>query len=116
MKFLIKTKETSIYFAGDTGFGEHFNEINEIYDNIDYCLMPIGAYNPNKLMENSHISPTEAIDAFNNLKGGTFVPMHYGTYDLSDEPLGEPVRLLLENKNKLKGSLKIADPGEILSL
>lgn len=92
--FLIKTGSVTIYFAGDTGLNSHFEEIEQLFGPIDICIMPVGAYRPSFLMQKSHLNPHEAVKAFNFLRGGTFIPMHYGTFDLSDEPPGEPVRLL----------------------
>ncbi|NEM98251.1 MBL fold metallo-hydrolase [Pontibacter burrus] len=92
--FIIKTKEQTIYFAGDTGFNGHFDEIAEVFGPLDICIMPVGAYKPAFMMQRSHLNPHEAVRAYNQLRGGTFIPMHYGTFDLSDEPASEPVRLL----------------------
>jgi L-ascorbate metabolism protein UlaG (beta-lactamase superfamily) len=92
--FLIKTANLQLFFAGDTGFNTHFEEIESLFGPMDVCLMPVGAYRPAFLMQKSHLNPHEAVRAYNVLRGGTFIPMHYGTYDLSDEPAGEPVRLL----------------------
>ena len=92
--FLIKTPTTSIYFAGDTEYSEHFKAINEVFGEIDYALLPIGAYRPRWFMKNSHIDPQDSIKAFKELNAKHFIPMHYGTYDLTDEPYDEPVELL----------------------
>lgn len=92
--FVIKTPTLTLYFAGDSGFDSHFEEIEELLGPMDVCLMPVGAYKPSFLMQKSHLNPHEAVKAYNLLRGGMFVPMHYGTYDLSDEPPSEPVRLL----------------------
>ncbi|WP_439880016.1 MBL fold metallo-hydrolase [Pontibacter sp. MBLB2868] len=92
--FVLKTKEISIYFAGDSAIDSHFEEIENLFGPMDLCIMPVGAYKPSFLMAKSHMNPHEAVKAFNYLRGGTFIPMHYGTFDLSDEPPGEPVRLL----------------------
>ncbi|WP_377488009.1 MBL fold metallo-hydrolase [Pontibacter toksunensis] len=92
--FVIKTPTLSLYFAGDSAMGPHFEEIEDLLGPMDVCLMPVGAYKPAFLMAKSHMNPHESVKAFNLLRGGTFVPMHYGTFDLSDEPPGEPVRLL----------------------
>lgn len=40
------------------------------------------------------MNPEEAMHAFHDLNGKIFIPMHYGTFDLSDEPLGEPIKRL----------------------
>lgn len=92
--FLIKTPTMQLYFAGDTGYNGHFEEIEGLFGPMDICLMPVGAYRPSFLMQKSHLNPHEAVRAYNVLRGGSFIPMHYGTFDLSDEPAGEPVRLL----------------------
>ena len=66
-------------------------------------------------MEWAHTSPDEAVKAFHELNGKTFIPMHYGTFDLSDEPASEPIKILTdfyENK-QLNGLLKILKVGEI---
>ena len=59
-------------------------------------------------------SPEEAVHAFHDLRGKTFVPMHYGTYDLADEPAGEPVRILdsLQRHDRIHGKLKWLKIGE----
>ncbi|MBK7505207.1 MAG: MBL fold metallo-hydrolase [Bacteroidetes bacterium] len=112
--FLIQGKKTSIYFAGDSAKGDHFSAIKNVFQNIDYALMPIGAYKPSFLMEWAHLSPDEAIDAFHQLGAQHFIPMHYGTFDLSHEPASEPVKIIEKRKlnNSLKGNLIIPNIGE----
>jgi L-ascorbate metabolism protein UlaG (beta-lactamase superfamily) len=116
--FIIQSDSTTIYFAGDTKFDTHFEEISKFFPKIDYALMPIGAYKPSYIMQQAHMSPQEAVEAANNLKTKTFVPMHYATYDLSDEPIGEPLRLLknLKEDGTLKSELKVLKIGEELHL
>lgn len=67
--------------------------------------MGIGAYKPEWFMHQSHISPLDAIDAFNLMGGEYFIPMHYGTFDLSDEPSLEPWDVVNSNQKKLTGKL-----------
>ena len=92
--FLIKANGVTIYFAGDTAYSKHFKAINEVFGEIDYALMPVGAYNPRWFMKESHIDPQDSIQAFKELGAKHFIPMHYGTYDLTDEPYDEPIELL----------------------
>jgi len=47
-------------------------------------------------MKSSHINPQEALQASKDLNASQIIPMHFGTFDLSDEPLGEPEKLLKE--------------------
>ncbi len=107
--FLIIVEETKLFFSGDTAYDDRmFKDIQSEFGDIDICMLPIGAYSPGFLMKTSHTTPEEAIEIFNDLGGKLFIPMHYGTYDLSDEPLGEPIRRLNEyfgtekHKDKLR--------------
>lgn len=112
--FLIKSKNKTIYFAGDTAYSKHFKDISEVFNNIDIALMPIGAYKPRWFMKESHINPSEAIKGSNDLKAKQLIPMHFGTFDLSDESIGEPIK---EFKNlSKKQNVKILDIGEIYFL
>jgi L-ascorbate metabolism protein UlaG (beta-lactamase superfamily) len=112
--FILQTPSHTIYISGDSGYEDHFQEIAGLFPDIDICIMGVGAYKPAFVMETSHLSPLEAVNAFHDLGGKVFIPMHYGTYDLSDEPLGEPYRLLREQEQegKIKGKLKVLDIGE----
>ena len=92
--FLIKTKHKSIYFAGDTGYSKHFKDIYKTFGKIDIAILPIGAYAPRWFMRPSHMNPEEALKAYKDLHAKTLIPMHFGTFDLSDEPLGEPEQIL----------------------
>jgi L-ascorbate metabolism protein UlaG (beta-lactamase superfamily) len=59
----------------------------------ELALLPIGAYNPPQF-RNVHTSPADATQAFLDLKSRWMVPMHYGTFRLSHEPIEEPLQLL----------------------
>lgn len=103
--FYIQNGEYSIYFMGDSGHGPHFADIKNALGSPDYCLMGVGAFKPEWFMHQAHISPTDAIEAFNTLEGKHFFPMHFGTFDLSDEPRMEPWDILVENRMKVNGNL-----------
>lgn len=112
--FLIKSNNKSIYFSGDTAYGDHFKEIKKLFGEIDLCIMPIGAYKPEFIMNRSHISPEKALEAYSQLGGKTFIPMHYGTFDLSDEPPREPIKIL--NSQKEKYNIQILNVGQKLEI
>lgn len=114
--FIIKHRGKTIFFMGDSGYNTHFKEIATFFPGIDICLMGVGAYKPDFMMKTSHTSPQDAVEAFNDLGGKAFIPMHYGTYDLADEPLSEPLNLLgqLNTTEALKGRLRVLKPGEVM--
>ena len=84
-----------VYFGGDSGYFRGYREIGERLGPFDAVLMPIGAYEPRWFMAPAHMNPEEAVRAYQDLGGrGAFVPMHWGTFRLTDEdPLEPPVRL-----------------------
>jgi len=84
-----------VYFGGDSGYFPGYREIGERLGPFDLSLLPVGAYDPRWFMAAAHLNPEEAIRAWRDLGGrGAFVPMHWGTFRLTDEdPLEPPVRL-----------------------
>jgi L-ascorbate metabolism protein UlaG (beta-lactamase superfamily) len=92
--FLLKINGKTIYFGGDSGYGSHYKDIAKLFPEIDYAILGIGAYEPEWFMQDNHSSPEKAYQAFKDLKARYFIPMHYGTFDLSDEPIGKPQREL----------------------
>jgi L-ascorbate metabolism protein UlaG (beta-lactamase superfamily) len=92
--FVIESAAMTIYFSGDTGYGSHFKELTEIFPKIDYFIVGIGAYNPRFVMKEIHNSPSEALQSFIDSQAEYLIPMHYGTFDLTNEPPNEPLRIL----------------------
>ncbi len=79
-----------VYFAGDTGYHPEFGAIGERYGPFDVALMPIGAYEPRWFMRYVHMNPEEAVAAFRALNARLMVPIHWGTFKLTDEAMDEP--------------------------
>jgi len=90
--WVIQSLEKRILFVGDTGYSETiYNNIGEKYGSFDYAILPIGAYEPRKLMWMSHITPEEAVSIGNDVHANTLISSHWGTVSsLSDEPPFEP--------------------------
>ena len=78
------------YHAGDTGYFDGFAEIGKRLGPIDLAAIPIGAYAPRSIMHVVHLNPEEAIQAAADMHATRVIAMHYGTFDLTDEPLDEP--------------------------
>ena len=116
--FLLRSEGRTVYFAGDSAYADHFTEIRQLLGAPDISLLPVGAYKPPFMMQEAHMKPTEAVQAFHDLESKTMIPIHYGTYDLSDEPMGEPVRRLkaMRDEGSIEGELEFLDVGELLFL
>lgn len=84
------------YFAGDSGYFDGFKTIGEKLGPFDLAALPIGAYQPQAMMRQSHMNPEQAVQAAQDLRADKAMAIHFGTFDLSDEPLAEPPRRFLE--------------------
>lgn len=93
--FVLRGPEGALYHSGDTALFDGFSEIGRRAGPLDLALLPIGAYEPRWFMEPQHLNPEEAVEAFLRLGARAMVPMHWGTFRLTDEPMGEPPRRLL---------------------
>ena len=96
--FVLKASGHSLYHSGDTAYFDGFREIGaRLHPKI--ALLPIGAYHPESF-RNVHTSPEDAVQAFVDLKAHCMIPMHYGTFRLSHEPMEEPVDRLLADAER----------------
>jgi L-ascorbate metabolism protein UlaG (beta-lactamase superfamily) len=86
--WIIRNKDHSIYYSGDTGYFDGFKEIGDKYGPFDYAFMECGAYN--QLWRNIHLMPEDTIQAFKDVKGNILVPVHNGTFDLSTHAWFDP--------------------------
>ena len=81
-------------FVGDTGYSKDFANIQQKFGHMDLSLIPIGAYAPRWFMKDHHCNVEEAIQIHKDLKSKKSIAMHWGTFQLTDEPMDEPVKLL----------------------
>jgi L-ascorbate metabolism protein UlaG (beta-lactamase superfamily) len=90
LRFKSGGKTRQVYFAGDTGYGGHFRALAEAYGPVDVALLPIGAYEPRWFMRMHHMNPDDAVMAHSDLRAGTSIGMHFGTFQLTDEAIDAP--------------------------
>jgi len=88
--FVVAGPTRRFYHAGDTGYFDGFQELARRLGPIDLAALPIGAYDPPEIMHFVHMNAEEAIQAAVDLGARRAVAMHWGTFDLTDEPLDEP--------------------------
>jgi L-ascorbate metabolism protein UlaG (beta-lactamase superfamily) len=88
------TGSKRLFFAGDTAYYDVFREIGARLGPFDLAAIPIGAYLPQTIMKASHTTPEEALQVLEDVRGRALVPIHWGTFDLADEPLEDPPRRL----------------------
>ena len=90
--FLVASGKRTVFHCGDSAYFGGFKEIGA-REKIDIALLPIGAYDPPSGRD-VHMNPEEALTAFEDLGAEVMVPMHYGTFTLSNEPPDESLERL----------------------
>lgn len=94
------TRPFSVFFAGDTGYSKDFADIHQRFDHFDLALLPIGAYAPRWFMRKQHVDPAEAVKIHRDLHARQSIAIHWGTFELTDEPLDAPPIALAAERQK----------------
>ncbi len=89
--FYVDYQGHRIYFAGDTGYTRYFSEIRGRLGAPTLAMLPIGAYEPRWMMGPVHMNPEDAVQALIDLDATSAVGMHFGTFQLTAEPIDAPV-------------------------
>ncbi len=110
--YIVKCGQASVYYAGDTAYFSGFEEIGRRL-HPDVALLPIAGYEPPS-QRADHMSPLDALQAFQDLGAKLLVPVAYGEFPLGYEPLDEPLTWLarLCRERGLAERLVVLRPGE----
>lgn len=108
--WVVKNSQLSFYFTGDTGYGNDFREIGKRLGPFDLSAIAIGAYQPRWFMKAQHIDPAEAVQIHKDVGSRQSLGVHWGTFELTDEPLDQPIGDL----QKAKAAAGLADDDFVL--
>jgi len=97
----IAGSQRRMFFSGDTAYYSVFKEIGERLGPFDLAAVAIGAYLPQRIMKASHTTPEEALQIFADVRARQFIGIHWGTFDLAEEPLDDPPRRLEAEARRL---------------
>lgn len=110
--YLVEGRGARYYWIGDTGYYGGFREIGEKFGPMDVVFVPVGGYEPRWFMKTYHVNPEEALMIARDVGARIMVPIHWGTFDLTDEPLWLPARKLRELHKAGPGlELRVLDQG-----
>ena len=98
-----------MYHAGDTGYSKDFTDTRLKLGAPKYAFIPIGAYDPEWFMAESHVNPEDAVQIMIDLEAEKAFGMHWGTFALTDEDTLEP-------PTRLKDSLEFPNSPDFISL
>ena len=106
------------YYAGDTGYSRDFADTAKHFaprqtaalgGGFDLALIPIGAYEPRWFMSQQHVNPMESVRIHQDVGAKRSIAVHWGTFQLTDEPLDLPPKDLAIARQAL--GVKEADFG-----
>jgi L-ascorbate metabolism protein UlaG (beta-lactamase superfamily) len=112
LSYVVRGDGPSLYLCGDSGYFSGFADIGERY-HPDIAMLPIGGFVPQSFRDR-HMSPLDALFAFEDLRARLLVPIHHGAFALSYEKLDEPARWLLElaTARNLRDHIHVMAAGE----
>jgi L-ascorbate metabolism protein UlaG (beta-lactamase superfamily) len=89
--FTVRLPGGNIFFAGDTGWGDgSWVRDAARHGPFRLAIIPIGAYEPRDVMRGSHVDPVEAMAIFEGLNPVRALGVHWGTFQLTFEPIDQP--------------------------
>jgi len=119
--FVIEARGGRVYFVADSGYGSgsHFRKAREGHGPFKLVILPIGAYEPRWFMRDQHMDPSESVQAFIDSGAEFALAHHYGTFQLTDEPIDAPLIALadaLANAGIPAERFRVLRPGEVWQL
>jgi L-ascorbate metabolism protein UlaG (beta-lactamase superfamily) len=119
--FVIEAPGGRVYFVADSGYGSgsHFRKARDRHGPFKLAILPIGAYEPRWFMRDQHMNPSESVQAFIDSDAEFALAHHYGTFQLTDEPIDAPLIALadaLANTAIPAERFRLLRPGEVWEL
>ena len=107
--FVIRSSH-AVFFSGDTGLTTEYQTIRDRLGPFDLVMLEVGAFHP--AWGDIHLGPQNALKALALLGGGSFLPVHWGTFSLAMHAWDQPAEALLEWAPKTGARLLMPRLGE----
>ncbi|OUS32722.1 Zn-dependent hydrolase [Thalassotalea sp. 42_200_T64] len=121
--WVVEHKNQRIFFAGDTGYSQHFKDIQQRYGDMDVCLLPIASYfheEHGSWYRYVHTTPEDALVAAKELNCKVMIPWGYGnaSWKMGDRSSHSALLRLLHMHKELGSTipLHILNEGEDVAL
>jgi L-ascorbate metabolism protein UlaG (beta-lactamase superfamily) len=114
--FTVTLPGGNLYFAGDTGPGDmRWASEAARAGPVRFAMLPIGAYHFDGRKTGNHIGPAQAVTAFRQLDAAYALGVHWGTFEMTDEGINEPVTGLaaaLRREGIVPSRFRVTQAGE----
>nr|VFJ63845.1 MAG: L-ascorbate metabolism protein UlaG, beta-lactamase superfamily [Candidatus Kentron sp. DK] len=110
----IRNATANIYFSGDTGYGEHFQEIGDRLGPFDMAFLDVGQYH--EKWKYAHMFPRQAPKALRELRGKHLVPIHWGGFSLANHSWYEPIEEVYKYSQQENTELVAPKIGQIVEI
>ncbi len=90
--YVLRGDGPSVFYCAASGYFSGFAEVGARH-RPDIAILPIGGYAPASFRQ-EHLSPADALYAFDDLGARLMIPIRHGTFLVSYETLEEPLRWL----------------------
>ncbi len=107
---VIRSQRHAVFFSGDTGLTTEYGTIRERLGPFDLVMLEVGAFHP--AWGDIHLGPENALKALALLGGGSFLPVHWGTFSLAMHAWDQPAEVLLRLGSKAGAQLLMPRLGE----
>lgn len=106
--YVIETPRYRVIFGGDTAMTRSFRSLRSVR-RTDLAIMPIGAYNP---WIRAHCTPEQALTMAEDAGAEVILPVHHQTFELSSEPVLEPIERLSEALSSTPDRVALQEIGQ----
>ncbi|MGP3706127.1 MBL fold metallo-hydrolase [Gordonia paraffinivorans] len=108
-----------VFFSGDTGHTERFEDLGARLGPFDLTLIAVGAYD--EMWPDIHVNPEEALSVHRMVSPGAgadsvMIPIHWGTFNLARHPWGEPIARLQAGTRRGDPTVLVPQPGGSIDL
>lgn len=104
--YLIESDDRRTLAPGDTAETGEFESVGR----VDLAAFGIGAYSPS---EHHHATPEQVWEMFTGMPGERLLPVHHSTFEISGEPVDEPLSRLLAAAGDEAGRVVRVEPGAL---
>ena len=92
--FVLKIAGYTLFLGGDSGYGEHFKKIGDLYGPMDLAILESGQYGKNWPL--IHMLPEETVQAAKDLRAKVLLPVHWAKFTLALHPWNEPIQRVVK--------------------